>query len=238
MKKSQNGFLVFLVSLSILYGLWEDTAAQQQPAESNVLSIAEKVQAVYWAPWTRSAITYRNAVELVVLRKTRIIGKEDKKEREVEYPEARCLITVEPRTSHADALKGLAEIASERDGSVRYLEIASWPGLELTFIEELQRRGKNPPSPSSAQRAITAVAAGDKLLRFEISLVPNADSGLLRDAQNIARDVRVQERGNPAAVKQELEKLNAAREGKTREKRATKTPAAPRPSNTVEIPKP
>src|SRR4030095_8685264 len=184
MKMARNGFLVFLFSLSILYGLWKYTSAQQQPAE-NLFSISEKVQVRYTAPWTPSPTTYSNAVELVVSRKTQIIRKEDKNEQEVEYTEARCLITVEPRTNHADALKRLSEIAAERDGSVTYLENGSWPALELTFIEQLQRRGKNPPPPSFAQRAITAVAAGDKLLRFEIFLVPNADPGLLRNAQNI-----------------------------------------------------
>jgi hypothetical protein len=63
--------------------------------------------------------------------------------------------------------------------------------------------------------------------------VPNADPGLLRNAQNIARDVILQERGNPAAVKPELEKLKAEREGKTREKKANKTSAAARLRKTV-----
>ena len=111
-------------------------------------------------------------------------------EQPVELPLARMLVTTEPRSSHADALKRLEDIAASRPEQARFLEIDGWPAVELEFFEALPRRGQRAGAPDDVvRRAITAVAADDQVLNFDISMVPNAPPDLLRAPPSRSRAI-------------------------------------------------
>jgi hypothetical protein len=127
---------------------------------------------------------------------------------------ARVLITTEPRLNHADALKRLAAIAALRNEPAQFVAIGGWPAVEVKFTEPLPRRGAKdregdePLSPEVlAQRAIIAIAADDKVVRFDASILPNAPQGLLQGAQELARSAHFAKQGNPDEVQKTLRRM-------------------------------
>ncbi|HXV06990.1 MAG TPA: hypothetical protein VD791_03110, partial [Burkholderiales bacterium] len=156
-------------------------------------------------PWTASGVRYRNAQEYVVTGKA--LGRKEKAAAAAVL--AHMLVTTEPRTSHEDALKRLADIAASRDATIEYVEIGGWPAVELQFTEALRRRGQaaDGSEPVQVPRAITAIAAGNKVLHFDVSLAPEAPLDLLDTAKGVARTATFPKRGNPEEVKRALETL-------------------------------
>jgi hypothetical protein len=205
--------------------------AQESPTnEVKVLQLDPGSTIRVSGPWAESPVKYSNATEFVVMERTRVRTEGMAQEQAVEFPLARMLVTVEPRSSHEDALKRLEDIAASRPETARFVEIAGWPAVELEFDEALPRRGKQAIAAESAElrkRAIIAIAAGDELLNFDISLAPNAPLDLLRGAQDLVRSVRVTEQADPEIVRQTIERMQEAetrRKGQRTERRQGNVP--------------
>src|SRR5689334_16290261 len=120
--------------LVVLTGLWSSILAAQTISNPNqnpnerTATVGRAV--VRWEqPWTPSAMQYKNAMELVVKAPA---GHND----------ARVLVTTEPRTSPADAVERLSEIAATYKETARFLDIGGWPAVEVIFTEMLPRRGQ------------------------------------------------------------------------------------------------
>jgi len=211
------------VALAVTCGAG-DAAAQ----DARTYSLTPKVSLRVAGPWVESPVKYSNATEFVVKGEVRVPTDRPGGEQSVEFPLARLLVTTEPRGSHADALKRLDDIAASRPEQARFVEIGGWPALELEFFEALPRRGQQAGTPNEiVRRAITAIAADDEVLNFDISLVQNAPADLLRAAQEVARNVSVSERPNPDAVRQEIERLQqteTARKGQRPQPRGDLAP--------------
>ncbi len=189
-------------------------AQQETSREPKVLAIGPHAEIRFAAPWTVSAVKYKNAQELVVMRRGPAVKKEGA-EQPSEYAVARVLITTEPRSSYADALNRLRAIAASRDEPAQFVEIAGWPAVEVKFTEPLPRRGgakgeanagKVPPE-ILVQRVVTAIAADDKMVRFEASVLSDAPQGLLQGAQDLARSAHFAKQGNPAELQETLRTL-------------------------------
>jgi len=97
---------------------------------------------------------YSNAQELIVPAQTSGATQGTP----VESALARILITTEERTSTADALQRLQDIARSRGGTPRVTEIGGWPAIIIEFTEPLPRRGapqqeQEPPLALSDRRS-------------------------------------------------------------------------------------
>src|SRR5438874_2450212 len=125
------------------------TAAVANAQSTRALLVDSRIAVDVPGRWQPSSVAYRDATELVVLRKgmAKISGTDSAQTdstQEVEYREAQMLISTEPRTSHDDALKRLSDIASSRNEPVRFVELGGWPAMEMTFVEQEAVRGQNP----------------------------------------------------------------------------------------------
>src|ERR1017187_10430781 len=108
-------------------------SAQQPPQppqpEPRILSLAPQITVRYNAPWKPSGAVFLNAHELVLTATAAVKPEGAAQTQNVEYPQARVLITTEQRLSHDDALQRLQGIAKSRAGTVRFSEIGSWPAV-------------------------------------------------------------------------------------------------------------
>jgi len=204
-------------SLTILCGVSGSLA--QQNKDMQVLSFAPQSEIRFAAPWTPSARQYTNAQELVVMRPGPPTTDERGVIQATEYPVARVLITTEPRHSHADALKRLESIAAYRQSPAAFIEVGGWPAVEVQFVEPLPRRGAKEEEEAevsapdvSVQRAITAIAAADKVVMFDVSVLLDAPQGLMESAKQMTRSARFAKQGEPNEVKKALEMLRATEE--------------------------
>ncbi|MGA8577949.1 MAG: hypothetical protein WB579_04675, partial [Bryobacteraceae bacterium] len=181
------------------------------------MSITPQITLRYAAPWKPSGAVFRNAQELVLTRIAAVRPEGATETQNVEYPQARVLITTEQRSSHDDAVKRLQDIAKSRSGTVRFLQIGGWPAVELEFVEALPRRGApqrgaepeaamNADSPQ-VQRAIVAIAADATVLHFDISLSPDAPASMLQQAEQLATSSAFATQGNPEDVQKSIKSL-------------------------------
>ena len=207
MRLARTVWFGVVIALLSLGGTSVNPAAQQETSpEAKIFAIGPQSEIRFSAPWTLSAVKYRNAQELVVIEKK---GAEQLSE----YAVARVLITTEPRLSYSDALKRLGAIAASRNEPAQFVEIGGWPAVEVKFTEPLPRRGAEgeegePLSPEVlTQRAITAIAADDKVVKFDASVLPDAPQGLLQGAQDLARSAHFAKQGNPAEVQKTLRRM-------------------------------
>ncbi len=125
--------------------------AQQPPAPPapQVLSIAPQITLRYTAPWKTSGAAFQNAHELVLTRTAAVRPEGATETQNVEYPQARVLITTEQRSSHDDALKRLQDIAKSRSGTVHFLQLGGWPAVQL----EVCRGAAHARRPTTRRRA-------------------------------------------------------------------------------------
>jgi len=189
---------------------------QQQPAEQRVLTITPQITLRYAAPWKPSGAVFQNAHELILPTTASVRVPGGTQTQNVEYPLARVLVTTEQRLSHDDALQRLQDIAKSRTGTVRFLEIGSWPAVEIEFTENLPRRGApqrgaepeqmNAPSPQ-VQRAIVAIAADTSVLHFDITLSPGAPANALQQAEGLATGSAFAAQGRPDDVQRSIRML-------------------------------
>ena len=122
--------------------------------------------------------------------------------------EAGMLITVEHRRDHAEAVRRLADIASEYRIRVTLLLIDGWPAIQRRYRSVMPQPGEadQPADVTETEFATTAVAAGDTLIRFQTMLAPNADPKLLDNALAIGRGLRAPA-GPAAASRRELDQI-------------------------------
>jgi hypothetical protein len=201
--------LLAVASAFALFSATSATLAQQERSrETEVLAIGQQSEIRFAAPWTPSTVQYSNAQELVVIRRE-----------PSEHAVARVLITTEPRINYPDALKRLGAIAASRDELAQFVEIGGWPAVEVKFTEPLPRRdakgeeGAGTLSPEVlAQRAIIAIAADDKVVRFDVSVLPDAPQELLEGAQHLVRSAHFAKQGNPAEVQKTLRRMQEEEE--------------------------
>ena len=195
----------FVIALMIFCGTAPISLAQQgKSREGTALALDPQSEIRLAAPWTLSAVEYRNAKELVVM------GPK-------QFPVARALITIEPRSSYTDALERFTAIAASRDEPAEFIEIGGWPAVEIKFSELLPRRGgakaereDEAPFPDiTVQRLITAIAADNKVVRFDVTVLPDAPQELLRDAQELTRSARFAKQGDPGEVQETLQRMRA-----------------------------
>lgn len=123
--------------------------------------------------------------------------------------EAGMLITVERRRDHAEAVRRLAEIASEYPERATTLVIAGWPAIERRYRAFVPQSGQEEPGESGDDRiettfATTAVAAAANVVRFNTMLAPGADPVRLDEALAIARGLRAPKEGPAEASRREL----------------------------------
>lgn len=191
----------------VVFALGAALAARQ--AAPQTFSVAQGSEIRIPPTWTRSPVTYGNATELVFVRPATAADARET------APEARILVTTEPRLSHADAVKRLGDIARERDGKKQFVAISGWPALEMTFVEPLPVRGEQQPTgepaPTTAfvQRGTTAIAAESRVIRFDITLSPGVETGVLASAQEIARSANFTAKQPPAALQNDMRRLSA-----------------------------
>jgi hypothetical protein len=144
--------------------------------------------------------------------------------------EAGMLITIEQRRNHAEAVRRLAEIASEYPEEATPLIIAGWPAIERRYRALMPQPGEAEAARSNIQTsfATTAIAVGSTVVRFNTMLAPDADPNLLDEALAIGRGFGAPE-GPLDLSAGELEEIQ----------RMTKRPApSPSPTVTPEQPEP
>lgn len=181
------------------------TEAQQGERQE---MLSQGVSATVPANWSRSAAELRNARELRVLKDGAV--------------EARMLTLSEPRASHADALHRLLEIAAEVKVDVHFLEVSGWPAVQYRFTAPLARTGQEKHDlseklnqhekelagpPELSQRSVTAIAAGNVVIRVDAELSPHADPKLLDQAEKMANNLTLTQKGQPSETQKDLDLL-------------------------------
>jgi hypothetical protein len=187
----------------MVFGGTSVSPAQQETSQNPRRGSQSEIR--FAAPWTPSAVKYSNAQELVVMRcgESAVEGKAVQEP--TAYAVARVLMTT--RAAVTRMREPLEAIAASRDQPAQFVEIGGWPAVEAKFIESLPRRGVKGEEGAGTlspemlvQRAITAIAADDKVVRFDASVLPDAPQGLLNGAQGLARSAHFAKQGNPAEV--------------------------------------
>jgi hypothetical protein len=184
-------------------------SAQQKPL---VVRIVQNISVTIPSNWRLGNQT-RDSVQVhVPLAKPRATpGTAADKNPKPEYAvgsEAGMLITIERRKDHAEAVRRLAEIASEYPEKATPLVIAGWPAIERRHRALLPQPGEDEVTRGNVETAFatTAIAAGSNVIRFDTTLAPGADPKLLDEALAIARGLRGT-RGPAATAKRDLEQI-------------------------------
>src|SRR5262249_12589283 len=136
------------------------------------------------------------------------------------------LITMEQRRDHAEAVRRLAEIASEYPESAKLLLIAGWPAIERRYRTIMPQPGEaeSPGDIAQTSFATTAVATGATVVRFNTMLAPGADPQLLDQALAIGRGLRAPQ-GPIEGSQRELREIRKM----TKPPRGTEAPSRQRP---------
>ena len=207
---------IVVVAFVVLSAPAPVSAQQEMSRETKVLNIGPQAEIRFAPPWAPSAVKYGNAQELVVMQRALPAVEKKGAEQPTGYAVARVLITTELRGSYENALQRLRAIAASRDDPAQFVEIGGWPAVEVKFVEPLPRRGARgeedtePFSPAvQVHRVITAIAADDKVVTFDASLLPDAPQGLLQGAHDLAYSARFARQGSPSTVQETLRKLQA-----------------------------
>jgi len=105
--------------------------------------------------------------------------------------EAGMVITTERRRDHSEALRRLAEIASEYPERATTRVINGWPAIERRYRSVMPQPGLQ-ESRANVETSFltTAIAAGVDVIRFETMFAPDADPKLFDEALSIGRNYR------------------------------------------------
>lgn len=164
--------------------------------------------------WTAAADKYSNAVELVA-----------KGAAGTDFaPEARSIITVEPRVSQDEAVGRLAQIARSHAGKAIYLSIGGWPAVVSRYREKLPPQTERPGltnEPDMAQvdeiadqpveHTTTAIAVESSVVRTDTTLAPKASHALAIEAETMARKATLPKRPDPGSTLEELKRLKTGK---------------------------
>jgi hypothetical protein len=178
-------------------------AAQQERTESVGQGISVRVP----ENWVAANAQLRNGRELRAMKDGVV--------------EARVLLVSEPRKNHAEALRRLQEIAAEVKAPVQYLLVAGWPAIQYRITAPLARTGQNremsqkinkqdkewSEAAETYQHSVTAIAAGDTVVRIDAELSPHGDAKLLDQAESMARNILAPQRPEPGEGEKELEQI-------------------------------
>jgi hypothetical protein len=176
------------------------------------VKISESLSVSVPAGWRLTNQTRDSSAIHVPLQKERkppsVEGDIDPKPNFVVASEAGMLITIEQRRDHAEAVRRLAEIASEYPERASPLLIAGWPAIERRYRTVMPQPGEaeRPRDIAQTSFATTAIAVGHTVVRFNTMLAPDADPKLLDQALAIGRGLRAPQ--GPAEVsRRELEEI-------------------------------
>jgi len=169
------------------------------PASSEKISVAPGMTVT--VPETWSAVKYARAAYSLEHRTQ--AGEVD----------ASMVIQVEKRTSHAGALQRLATLRMQYPDVSTFSLIAGWPALERKVLVPFQRPGEQTDqlpiyTPQKTFHAMTAVAAGEYLIRFNTLLQPGAKEELADQALTIARTLTAP-KADQSRSEQELRELQS-----------------------------
>jgi hypothetical protein len=210
---------LFLSAAIGLFVCSNQAISQQQPLELKMSGDLAVSAPAGWKLGSQSADSIEIHVPLNKQRKLSAEGDEKEvKPRFVIASEAGMLITREHRRDHAEAVRRLAEIASEYTEAATPVIIAGWPAIERRYRSMMPQPGDAEASSGNIVTSFvtTAIAAGPTVIRFDTMLAPDADSKLLDQALAIARTLKTA--GGPPAVSQrELDEV----------KKLTRPPKAP-----------
>src|SRR5258707_10055593 len=151
--------------------------------DDTTLKVADKLVAIVPEPWLILPAQTRNLFEVALPATPKQPATE----------QVRVAITTETRTDHASAVQRIAQIAAEREGQIRYLDICGWPALERRSIVALAHtrapKAERPPRPTPSIRTTVvtvAPAADDKIVRYEGALQPSAPAAVADEAAALA----------------------------------------------------
>jgi hypothetical protein len=131
------------------------------------------------------------------------------------------LIIIEHRRDHSEAVRRLAEIASEYSERATPLIIAGWPAIERRYRAIMPQSDEDESIRIETSFGTTAVAVGTTVIRFNTMLAPDAESKLLDDALVIGRSLGAQQ-GSSEVSRRELLEVE----------RMTRLPRSPMPTPT------
>jgi hypothetical protein len=214
--------VIFFISVSLV-------SAQENGLQ---LKMSENLNITAPPDWRLANQTRDSAEIYVPLQKERKLpsgaAAESPKPGFVIASEAGMLITIEHRRNHAEAVRRLAEIASEYSEKAMPLIIAGWPAIERRYRALMPQPGEAEAARSNIQTsfATTAIAVGSTVVRFDTMLAPDADPKLLDEALAIGRGLGAPE-GPVDLSAGELQEIQ----------RMVKPPAPP-PTVTPERPEP
>ncbi len=181
-------------------------ADAQQPERME--SLGQGISVRVPANWMSPTGELRNARELRVMKDGAV--------------EARLLTVTEPRKDHAEALRRLQQIAAEVKAPVQYLQVSGWPAIQYRFTAPLARTGQQnremseklnkqakalTQAPQTYQHSVTAIAAGNTVIRTDAELSPSGDIKLLDQAENMAKNISVPQKGDPGQSEKELQEI-------------------------------
>ena len=145
------------------------------------------------------------------------------------------LITVEQRRDHAEAVRRLAEIASEYPERVTPLIIAGWPAMERRYRAPMPQPGVSEPSAGNIETsfATTAIAVASKVVRFNTMFAPDADPKFIEQALGIGRALRAPQ-GPPDTSKRELKEIELKESQRTKQPGRSAPSPPPEPGHSSE----
>ena len=178
------------------------STSSAQPVKRRTFSVGEGKAKVYApAKWSQVAWPGTTTTELIRTEETPRGTMRD----------ARILVTIEQRISHAEALDRLVQISAEAPGA-RFLLIDGWPALQRRQVVVVP-----PPAAAklgSARREMvvlvtTAVAVGDLVFRSEGS-IREGSTAAEKEVSTIGRSMRFAARPDVAASEADLQRLRDA----------------------------
>jgi len=201
--RSLSVVLAFLILAFVL-------AAQPRQEKGLKVNLLDNVSISAPATWRLSNQSRDSVAIYVPLKKGRPVSsgsesKDNPKPAFVIASEAGMLVTVEHRRDHAEAVRRLAEIASEYPERATTTIIAGWPAIDRRYRSLMPQLGENELTGGNVETsfATTAVAVATTVIQFNTMLAPDADPKLLDEALGIARTLRAPE-GNSEVSQREL----------------------------------
>jgi len=180
--------LVTFLLVLLLVSLLPSGSAKQREVELKLQNLTIRVP-----PRWRLGNQTRDSIAIhVPLKNERRLpstgDKDNPKPQFVIASEAGMLITTEQRRDHSEALRRLAEIASEYPERATTRVINGWPAIERRYRSLMPQPGlQDSRGNIQTSFATTAIAAGVTVIRFETMIAPDADPTLLEEALSIAR---------------------------------------------------
>lgn len=132
----------------------------------------------------------------IPLEKPRIEGAgmdKNPKPTHVLASQAGMLVIIERRRDHAEAVRRLAEIASEQPEPPELLLIGGWPALQRTFRAPMPQTGEESLQDWSLETTFTttAIAVDTRIVRFDTMMAPDAPPDVTEESLAIAHETKI-----------------------------------------------